>query len=82
MEKNENEVSEKVMAGFARKSVGGGSINLSINKKTVNELSVYTGKDGTEYINLMLNIKGIMELIDGTGRADYTSIVHFPPKKA
>ena len=80
MSENNEEKPTKVMAGFARKSNGGGSINLSINKKTLNGLEVYTSKTGDEYVNLILNINGIKELMSGTGKLDYTSIVHFPKK--
>jgi len=58
---------KSVLVGFVRKSNKGGALKLNLDKEALNNATTYTsGKDGKEYITLVINASKAQEILSGT----------------
>jgi hypothetical protein len=52
------------LVGYVRKSNSGDSLKVNILKSALDEHTVVKGKDGTEYVSLIINLAKIKMIID------------------
>lgn len=53
------------LVGYARKSANGGAIKMSISSEAFTAAQKYASKDGKEYVNLVINLAKMQEVING-----------------
>jgi len=53
------------LVGYMRKSTTGGALKMSISAEAFAEAQKYSAKDGNQYVNLILNLAKVQEVICG-----------------
>lgn len=53
------------LVGWARQSVGGGALKISLHREAITSCHTYTTADGTDYIPLAISLSALRRVIDG-----------------
>jgi hypothetical protein len=56
---------ESELVGYLRKSANGGALKMSISADAFDNAQKYNAKDGKEYVNLVVNLSKMQEVING-----------------
>lgn len=65
IEKEVKPMSESTLVGYARKSIGGGALKLSVDVSAFAEAEKYKTGDGREFVQLIANADKITEILAG-----------------
>lgn len=57
---------ESALIGYVRKSNAGKALKISIDKSALNDAETFTSKDGREFVQGVINLDKIGQVIDGT----------------
>jgi len=58
-------MSETKLVGYARKSLSGNALKINLSVEAFMEAERYAGKDGREYVGLVLNANKVRSILDG-----------------
>ena len=64
----------RMLVGFARKSIAGRALKLSINTSSFQDCATFVTSDGQTYVQLIVSLNAITGVIDGSRAV--TSINH------
>ncbi|MEW5937091.1 MAG: hypothetical protein AB1665_04640 [Candidatus Thermoplasmatota archaeon] len=56
---------KSTLVGYLRRSNAGGALKMSISAEAMQSAQRYSTKDGKEYVNLVVNLDKVQEIIDG-----------------